>query len=72
MGPLQVQEKGVDKLLGSLQGVLMLIRILAWNVRGINDEDKRKVVKPCLRLQKGRPNLFLGDKNPVHVRSGSE
>lgn len=52
MGPLQVQEKGVDKLLGSLQGVLMLIRILTWNVRGINDEDKRKVVKPCLRLQK--------------------
>ena len=32
--------------------MLMLIRILSWNVRGINDKDKRKVVKAFLRLQK--------------------
>ena len=31
--------------------MLMLIRILSWNVRGINDKDKRKVVKAFLRLQ---------------------
>ena len=30
----------------------MLIRILSWNVRGINDKDKRKVVKAFLRIQR--------------------
>ena len=52
MGPPQVQEKGVGNFLGSVQEVLMLIRILSWNVRGINDKDKRKVVKAFLRLQR--------------------
>ena len=52
MGPPQVQEKEVGNLLGSVQKVLMLIRILSWNVRGINDKDKRKVVKAFLRLQR--------------------
>ena len=32
--------------------MLMLIRILSWNVKGINDKDKRKVVKAFLRLQR--------------------
>ena len=32
--------------------MLMLIRILSWNVRRINDNDKRKVVKAFLRLQR--------------------
>ena len=52
MGPPQVQEKGVGNFLGSVQEVLMLIRILSWNVKGINDKDKRKVVKAFLRLQR--------------------
>ena len=52
MGRLQVQEKGVEKMLGSLRGMLMLIRILSWNVKGINDEDKRKEVKAFLRSQR--------------------
>ena len=30
----------------------MLIRILSWNVKGINDEDKRKEVKAFLRSQR--------------------
>ena len=32
--------------------MLMLIRIISWNVKGINDKDKRKVVKAFLRLQR--------------------
>ena len=39
-------------MLGSIRGVLMLIRILSCNVRGTNDKDKRKVVKAFLRLQR--------------------
>ena len=39
-------------MLGSIRDVLMLIRILSWNVSGINDKDKRKVVKAFLRLQR--------------------
>ena len=52
MGPPQIQEKGAGNLLGNVQEVLMLIRILSWNVRGINDEDKRRVVKAFLRIQR--------------------
>ena len=42
----------MGNFLGSVQEVLMLIRILSWNVKGINDKDKRKVVKAFLRLQR--------------------
>ena len=37
---LQGQEKGVGVLRGILLALLMNIRILSWNVRGLNDMDK--------------------------------
>ena len=52
MGPPRIQEKGAGNLLGNVQEVLMLIRILSWNIRGINDKDKRRVVKAFLRIQR--------------------
>ena len=55
MGPPRIQEKGAGNSLGNVQEVLMLIRILSWNVMGINDKDKRRVVKAFLRIQ--RANL---------------
>ena len=30
----------------------MKIKILSWNVRGVNDPDKRKVIKNFLRIQR--------------------
>lgn len=30
----------------------MKIRLLSWNVRGVNDSSKRKVIKALIRKQK--------------------
>ena len=30
----------------------MRLRILSWNVRGVNDRDKRKLIKNVIKTQK--------------------
>ena len=30
----------------------MKIKIISWNIRGVNDRDKRKVIKALIRSQK--------------------
>ena len=30
----------------------MKVKILSWNVRGVNDPDKRKVIKNFIRTQR--------------------
>ena len=30
----------------------MKVRILSWNVRGVNDQEKRKVIKAFIKTQK--------------------
>ena len=30
----------------------MKIRVVSWNVRGVNDGEKRKIIKALLRMQK--------------------
>ena len=32
--------------------MFMKIRVLSWNVRGVNDKDKQKVIRAFLRLNK--------------------
>ena len=49
---LQGQEEGERRLLGIVQGSLMNIRILSWNVRGINVVEKHSVVKVVIRSQR--------------------
>lgn len=34
---------------GESRGCIMMIKILLWNVRGVNDTEKRKVIKGLLR-----------------------
>ena len=49
---LQGKEKGMGVLLGILQILLMNITILSWNVRGLNDVDKQKMVTALIRSQR--------------------
>ena len=30
----------------------MRLRILSWNVKGVNDKDKRKLIKDVIKTQK--------------------
>ena len=30
----------------------MKVRILSWNVRGVNDQEKRKVIKAFIKTQR--------------------
>ena len=30
----------------------MRLRILSWNIRGVNDRDKRKLIKNVIKTQK--------------------
>ncbi|KAL6333438.1 hypothetical protein AAG906_028623 [Vitis piasezkii] len=45
LGDNYASYKGERRLLGIVQGLLMNIRILSWNVRGINVVEKHNVVK---------------------------
>ncbi|RVX04605.1 hypothetical protein CK203_023414 [Vitis vinifera] len=41
-----------DSRRGSVYGGQMKLRILSWNVRGVNDSAKRKVIKAMIRSQR--------------------
>ncbi|RVW41162.1 putative ribonuclease H protein [Vitis vinifera] len=47
---------------GSVSGCLMNLKLLSWNVRGTNDNTKRKAIKFVIRKQKVDV-LHSGDKN---------
>ena len=36
----------------------MKLRVLSWNVRGVNDRDKRKLIKVVIKSQKADFSLF--------------
>ena len=40
----------------------MRIRIVSWNVRGVNDRDKRKLIKDVIKTQKA-DLVSPGNKN---------
>ena len=40
----------------------MKIKILSWNVRGLNNEEKRKLIKSVVRSQKANLVCFLETK----------
>ena len=43
---------------------LMKIKILAWNVRGLNDREKRRMINLVIRAQKADLVCFLKTKVP--------
>ena len=45
----------------------MNVRILSWNVRGVNDRSKRKVIKSVIRNQK--VDLFCIQETKMQVMS---
>ena len=48
-------------------GSPMKLRILSWNVRGVNDSSKRKVVKAVIRSQ--RVDLFCLQETKIQAMS---
>lgn len=50
----------------------MKLRLLSWNVRGVNDNSKRKVIKALIRGQMVDFFLSSGDKNPGNDRGCGE
>ena len=48
-------------------GSPMKLRILSWNVRGVNDSSKRKVVKALIRSQ--RVDLFCLQETKIQAMS---
>ena len=45
----------------------MKLRLLSWNVRGVNDSSKRKVVKAVIRSQ--RVDLFCLQETKIQAIS---
>ena len=45
----------------------MKLRLLSWNVRGVNDSSKRKVVKAVIRSQ--RVDLFCLQETKIQAMS---
>ena len=39
-------------MLGVIYSCLMKLRILSWNVRGVNDSNKRMILKSFIKTQK--------------------
>ena len=52
---------------GYVSGCLMNIKLLSWNVRGVNDNVKRKVIKSVVRKQK--VDLFCIQETKIQVLS---
>ena len=52
---------------GCVSGCLMNIKLLSWNVRGVNDSVKRKVIKYVVRKQK--VDLFCIQETKIQVLS---
>ena len=48
-------------------GSPMKLRLLSWNVRGVNDSSKRKVVKAVIRSQ--RVDLFCLQETKIQAMS---
>ena len=45
----------------------MKLKILSWNVRGVNDSSKRKLIKAIMRKQ--RPDLLCFQETKMQVMS---
>ena len=52
---------------GYVSGCPMNIKLLSWNVRGVNDSVKRKVIKSVVRKQK--VDLFCIQETKIQVLS---
>ena len=52
---------------GSVSGCPMNLKLLSWNVRGANDNVKRKVIKSVVRKQK--VDLFCIQETKIQVLS---
>ena len=52
---------------GAVNGCLMNLKLLSWNVRGANESTKRKVIKSVIRKQK--VDLFCIQETKVQVMS---
>ena len=57
MGKVQSETGGI------FAKVRMKIKILSWNVRGVNNPEKRKVIKQFIRDQRVDFDLSTGNKS---------
>ena len=58
--------------MGNDHSGLMKIKILSWNVRGLNNREKRRMIKLVVRSQKADLVCFFRNKGVRDVVKGGE